>query len=520
MRPRLRITVPPPSQSPHRAKLLAAVAFALISAMPYGALAQESAPTDLRGDTAPEAVTSPATAQDSIDASGAQKNSPIKKKLSKGARKKNSLPSLDAYRGADRLGLRGGAAPVDASAAPAPTIAAIPAGPPMPRPKSDDKPYDPVGITAGDLRLTPSIEEDAGYATNPSLLAGGHKGSPFESTVGEVDLQSDWARNDLHGALRGGYIDYFSDRQANAPIGSGNLDGRLDATHDLSFDGETRFAIAVQTPGSVTLPSGTVLAPKAYPLVETFGGTLGGVEKFGDFSFSLHGLLDRTLYQDATLADGSTEKLSSDDFNDWTLHGRIAYQISPVIAPFVDAAIDARRYDGFTDESGYARDSKGAQASGGVSLAMTQQLTGEASLGYGQRTYQDVRLPDLRGALLNASLIWSATPLTTVALKATTNLADTTTAGASGAVARAYSIDIEHALLRNLILGANVTYSTDDYAGLPINDHSIQFGAHADYSVTRDIVLRATASHVDFVSNLPGSNYTSSVFMLGLKLQR
>lgn len=512
--------MPPPSQSPHRAKLLAAAAFALISAMTSGALAQESMPTDLRGDTAPDGVTAPTTTPGANDAGAEPNNWPSRKKPRKGARKKNSLRSLDTYRGADRLGLRGGTAPLDASAAPAPTIAAIGIAPLKPKTKPDDKPYDPVGIMAGDLRLTPSIEEDAGYSTNPSLLAGAHKGSSFESTVGEIDLQSDWARNDVHGALRGGYIDYFSDHQANAPIGSGNLDGRVDATHDLSFDGETRFAIAVQTPGSVTLPSGTVLAPKAYPLLETFGATLGGVQKFGDLALSLHGLLDRTLYQDATLADGSTEKLSSDDLNDWTLHARVAYQISPVVSPFVDGAIDARRYDGVIDESGYARDSNGALARGGVTLALTQQLTGEASLGYGERTYQDVRLPDLRGALLDASLIWSATPLTTVGLKATTNLADTTTAGASGAVARAYSIDLTHALLRNLTLGANVSYSTDDYAGLPINDHSLQFGAHVDYNVTRDLILRASASHTDFVSNLPGSNYTSSVFMLGLKLQR
>jgi hypothetical protein len=514
----LRIAVSPPSLSPHRAKPLAVMTFLWIIALTCVASAQESGQPDLRGDSAPDGVATATTAQGVNDADASTQSKRSKKKLRKAIRNKDSLPSLEPYRGADRLGLRGGAAPIDGS--PAPTIAAIPAGPPKPRTKPDDKPYDPVGIMAGDLRLTPSIEEDVGYATNPSFLAGGHKGSPFESTVGEIDIQSDWARDDLRGSLRGGYIDYFSDHQANAPIGSGNLDGRVDVTRDLSFDGETRFAIAVQTPGSVTLPSGTVLAPKAYPLLETYGATVGGIQKFGDLALSLHGLLDRTVYQNATLADGSTEKLSSDDLNDWTLHARVAYAISPVLSPFVDGAIDARRYDGIVDESGYARDSKGAQVSGGVTLALTHQLTGEASLGYGERIYQDVRLPDLRGALLDASLIWSATPLTTVGLKATTNLADTTTAGASGAVARAYSIDLTHALLRNLTLGANLTYSTDDYAGLPINDHSIQFGAHADYNVTRDIILRASASHTDFVSNLPGSNYAGSVFMLGLKLQR
>jgi hypothetical protein len=181
---------------------------------------------------------------------------------------------------------------------------------------------------------------------------------------------------------------------------------------------------------------------------------------------------------------------------------------------------DTRRYDSAVDYSGYARTSSGALGRVGATLALTGQLTGEASVGYGERQYQDARLPDLRAPLIDASLIWSPTPLTTVTLKTATNLLDTTNAGDSGAVSRSYTIDVSHALRRNLTLGATAGYLTNVYAGDPLHDSTINWGVHADYDVTRDIVLRASATHVQYSSSAFDSSYTANVFMLGLRLQR
>ena len=442
------------------------------------------------------------------------KQKKTKKKVQRGAPR---LPALQSYRGALRAGLPGGPASIEP---PPPTVAAPPTIPAKRRPLADDKPFDPVGIMLGDIKLLPTIEEDGGYASNPLLTPSPTRGSAYETTQAGLSLQSDWARNDLHGSFSGGYTDYFNAIQANNPNGSGTIDGRLDVSRDLALDAEGRFTVAAQTPGSVTLPSGVALSSKQLPLVETFGTSVGGVQKFGDLELSLHGTLDRTAYQNATLADGSIEDLASDDYDDWGLRARAAYRISPVITPFVEGVIDTRRYDDVVDFNGYARSSNGALGRAGVTLALTGQLTGDASLGYGERQYQDARLPELAAPLIDASLIWSATPLTTITLKTSTNLFDTTNPGDSGAVSRSYTIDVSHALLRNLTLGANAGFTTDVYAGAPLHDSIASFGAHADYNVTRDIVLRASASRAQYVSSVPGTNYINNIFMLGLRLQR
>ena len=155
-----------------------------------------------------------------------------------------------------------------------------------------------------------------------------------------------------------------------------------------------------------------------------------------------------------------------------------------------------------------------------MTVTLSNHLTGEASAGYGGRTFQDARLPDLSGPLFNASLVWGVTPLTTVTARAATSLADTTTPGASGAVSRSYTIGVSHALLRYLTLTANAGYATDAYSGAAIHDAAMTLGLGAEYSLSREIVLKSSATRTQFTTSVPNAGYISNLFMLGLRIQR
>ena len=421
------------------------------------------------------------------------------------------LPPLKPYPGAQRLGLRGGPADLQAKT-PAPSVAAQP--PPQRRKSAaDDKPFDPVGVRVGDLKLTPYVEEDGGWASNPSLTPGPQHGSAFETTEAGVALQSDWSRSELHGQLKGVYTDYFDDPAANTPTANGTLDGRYDASRDLSFDAEGRFNVSEQTLTSLGLGSGT--GTTAHPLVATYGATLGGAQKFGDLTLALHATLDRTTY-----ANAGTDDLASDDFNDWGLRGRVSYRLSEAVSPFVELGADTRRYDSAIDYNGYDRNSDGWQAVAGATLAFTRQLTGEASFGYGARAYVDPRLQNFGDPVIDASLIWSATPLTTVTAKAQTTLGDSVAAGDSGVMTRSYSLDVAHELTRAFTLGATASWSGENFVGVAQRDSTTTYGLRAEYHVSRELVLKASASRQIYDSSAANSNYVADVFMLGLKLQR
>jgi hypothetical protein len=511
-----------------RARGVAPDALALALAVSLGALAAPAFAQDalgLRGggetlaDSAPPlAPPTPAAAPDAVPSVVAPPVAPDdqsnpKAKLAKTAGKPpdKKLPALKPYAGAQRAGLRGGPADSDL-APPAPSVAALPT-PPKRKPPPDDKPFDPLGVKIGDLKLTPYIEEDGGWASNPGSVVGPHQGSAFETTEAGLGLQSDWSRSDLHGLLKGSYTDYFAEPADNTPTGSGTLDGRLDVTRDLAFDAEGRFNVAEQTLSSLGLTPGSNTTQ--HPLVSTFGATIGGAQKFGDLTVALHGTLDHTDYESITGVD-----LASDDFSDWGLRGRVSYRLTEAVSPFVELDADARRYDAAIDYTGYDRNSDGWQGLAGATLAFTRQLTGEASFGYGARTYADPRLPNFSAPVFDASLIWSPTALTTVTGKAQTTLGDAVIAGASGAVTRTYSLDVAHELTRAITLGATGSWTGDNYVGVDQRDSNATLGVRAEYHISRDLVLKASASRQIYVSNVPDSSYVADVFMLGLRWQR
>ena len=122
--------------------------------------------------------------------------------------------------------------------------------------------------------------------------------------------------------------------------------------------------------------------------------------------------------------------------------------------------------------------------------------------------------------ITDASLTWTPTPLTTVKVKAGTTLAETNTSGASGALQRSVGVELSHALLRNLTLGASLSYTNTDYQGIRQTDQLFAAGLKAEYNLTRSVVLKANFTHERLKSTSPGTDYTANVFLLGLRLQQ
>jgi hypothetical protein len=471
--------------------------------------AQEAAP--LRGSDA--AAEGPADALPDVDAAPDPAATPDPAAAPRPAaktrkRRPHDLPPTQPYPGAQRLGLRGGAEPAP-DAEPAPTIAALPKPPAPRRIKREDKPFDPVGLYVGDLKLTPYVEQSLGYASNPLGISGARKGSPISVSEIGVGLQSNWSRNELTGSAKLGYNDYFQLPSASAPYGSGVVDYRLDASRDLTFDTEGRFNVASETGAQLGLGGNTT---GALTLVSTYGATGGVINKFGDFSIGLHGTVDRVQYQGG--------ELDTDDYTGYGLKLRTSYRWTEAVQPFAEVDGDVRVYDQTSDANGYDRASDGIAGRAGLRLALSEMVTGEADVGYGARAYRDPRLQDVATPLFDASMIWSVTPLTTVTFKAASALNDAVVAGASSDINRSYTINLDHALTERIKLGLSAGYSTDHYVGPGNTDRSYTLGATAEYHMSREIVLKASATHTQFAPGSGSGAYNSDTVLVGVRLQR
>lgn len=431
------------------------------------------------------------------------------------------LPPLTTYKTAPGTIRKGGGPPATASEPlPPPTVAVIPILPYPPKPKREDKPYDPLGVDVGSLRLFPYAEIDTGYDSNPNRLAYQVIGSSLVHGETGLKLQSLWSQNSLSVDLRAGYYEFPQVPAANQPDAAGTITGRVDVTKTTQINLESRFGLTTQQPGSpqIAIPSSVVITNR--PLVTNFGQTIGVSHEFNRLTLDLRGSFDRIIFGDATQSDGSSLLLSRYDFNTYGLTSRASYELTPGLIPFVQVTGDERRYDSYLDLYGYARDSNGVAAKAGAKLGFTNWLTGEVAAGYAERNYVDPRLPQVTAPTLDGSLIYTVTPLTTVTLTAATALSETTFINASGAVSHGLTAQISHELLRNLTLSGTASYQVNQYVGAPITEQLYSARIAADYSLTRSIVIRGSFTHARLGSNLAGDSYIDDVFLVGLKLQR
>ncbi len=406
--------------------------------------------------------------------------------------------------------------PIASEPVPPPTIAEIPIIPRKAPPKVDQDPFAPVGVGVGSLRLVPYVETNTGYADNPNNSPTPTGGSWMLRGETGVAVASDWSRHSLTGSAELGYDKFFSQPGADRPDAQGKLDLRIDVTRDISADFEVRGALTTQAPGT----PGIGQSVTNRPLVITTGATAGGTDNIGNLALGLHGTIDRTVNANGALSNGAIVDLANGNYTAFGVQPRIAYQITPGIIPFVEGTVDTRVRDQALDLSGFARDSNGVSARFGTTFELSRILTGQIAAGYAERSYADARMQSISAPTLDASLVWTATPLTTATLKAATTIAETTVANSSGTVNHTGSLELTHALMRNFTIGAVGSIGFNDYRGVNLHETTYSASLKMAYNLTRSIVVNGSFTHDRLISTAPGSDYTANVFLLGLKLQR
>jgi hypothetical protein len=399
--------------------------------------------------------------------------------------------------------------------------------PPRRRLKVDDNPFGPVGDYAGSFLVKSALELSAGYDSNPGRI-NVPKGLPSYVVAPEFLAVSDWDRHALVADLRGSFTGYGgtlpqtidgainpAPTNIDRPDFTGHIDGRIDVSEDTRITSEVRLRLGTDNPGSPNIQAGLA----KYPIYTTLGGTFGVDQNFNRLQISAGGTVDRTVYQDSTLTDGSTTTNDDRNFNQYGAVGRVSYELTPAIKPFVEAEGDTRAHDLQLDRYGYARDSTGGYAKAGTSFEFSRLLTGEISVGFAERNYVDARLERLQGLLTAASLTWTVTPLTTAKFISDTAIAETVVPGVSGVLTHTYTVEVDHDFRRWLTAIGKFSFGTLDYQGDGRSDKLYSVEGDVIYKLNRNIWLKGTLRHDVLNSNIVGSSFAATVVMLGVRLQ-
>ena len=417
-----------------------------------------------------------------------------------------------------------------------PALAGTVAGQPArKRLKPDLDPFGPVGDYAGSFLVKSAVELSAGYNTNPGRFTT-QRGSAFYTVAPELLVVSDWTRHALIADLRGSFTGYGTTfpppnpadcgcdpAQAISPVPTkldrpdfiGHVDGRLDVSHDTRLTGQARLRVSTDNPGSPNVQAGL----SKYPLFAALGATLGAEHDFNRLSFGAGATFDRISYQDSELTNGVSTPNTDRNYNQIGGVARASYDILPGLRPFVEVSADTRKRETDIDRLGFNRNSSGIIGRAGSTFEFTRLITGEASIGYGARMYQDSRLANLSGFLTAGSLTWQVTPLTGLRAIATSSLDETTLAGASGVVTRTYTGEVVHDFRRWLTGIGRFTYGTLDYQGAGRTDELYSASAEVIFRLSRSLQLKAQVRRDDIKSNAPGGSTTANVVMLGVRVQ-
>lgn len=384
------------------------------------------------------------------------------------------------------------------------------------RPIPTDPAYAPLGIKVGTFTVLPTFAQTIGYDSNPDQttkqLA---KGSVALRTEATVDFRSDWSSSSLDGSLRGAYFETPQNEMASRPAADGVVNLRIDANRDLQINAQGRFLVDTQR---TTTPNLQAASAVSRPLVALYGATLGATQNFNRLSVTLSGLVDRSEFEDVRLTNGGTIRQSDRNLNQYTLRLRTAYEISPDLKPFVDVIGDTRVYDQRFDSSGVQRDSTGVGVLVGAQLGLARRVTGELSAGVQHRSYMDATLRDIDAPLVNATLVWAASPLTTVRFNAATGVTETTIPGSSGVLTEVATLEVQHDLLRNLsfVLGGSILHN--EYRNSPIRDNGFSLTARMDYRLNRWLTLRGTYIYQQVDSTSSFASFRDNTFLLGMRV--
>lgn len=378
-----------------------------------------------------------------------------------------------------------------------------------------DDPFAPLGIRAGSFLLFPTLEQGIGWTSNAGQSPVGES-SAFSQTSLRLNALSNWSRHGASIEADGTYRKSIDGDEFSEFEGGVSGEVLLDFANQLNARLAAGYRVRPESDSSPEAIAGTV----DEPLRHTFTGSAGATKEFGRLRLGVTGDVERAIFGDAELTDGTVVSQSDRDATLATVSLRAGYEISPALRPFVEAEIGRRVYDERLDSDGFARSADRYGARAGVELDLRDKLRGEFSAGWLTERPDDDRLQAISGLALEGNLAWSPVRGTVVELSGSTAVEGSTTAGDTGSLLYSGSLALRRELRSNLTGIALIGADLRDYAGSGDRDVVLRGEASLTWWMNRYAGVTGRVRHEIQESTLPDRDYEETSVYLGLTLQR
>ena len=377
--------------------------------------------------------------------------------------------------------------------------------------RSPDDPFAPVGIRVGKFILYPELIQTLGASTNLDDKRHGASGVFSETTVSSR-LLSDWSSNESEFNTSLTYRRNFAGDKPEDP--SATADGRLRLDIDRLTTATLRGAVDYRREDASDV-NDAFQDSQTRPEVLNLSGSAAVAHEFGRLTVTGTGTIARQAY--SKLPDGALDQ----NLTTLTATLRTGYDLSPALAPFVEASLGRRIYDlnNTPGADSIERNSLVPSARVGVALNLAEKLIGEVAIGYAVNRPDDDTLDSHGAPTVDANLVWSPQRGTDVTLAARSTFAPQSD-GRSTTVDYETSLSLRNSVTARTDLTASVTgrYSDSDQ---PSNDEFLLTGDLGfNYWLSRYAALTGLYTHRQNFAQQRDQDYTSDTVQLGIRLQR
>jgi hypothetical protein len=382
------------------------------------------------------------------------------------------------------------------------------------RPRPD---YQAEGILVGGFMIYPKISTAVAYDDNIFAVQNGAVGDTIFTEAPEVDIQSTWARNALSAYVKAQQDEYVSFASEDATQYGAGVAGKYQF-------GDSMLTAGVDYAHDVLPRSASNnVGPSVHPIPYDFTALNAQfVSTFTRIRLSVR--LDDQIYeyQNGLTASGSVVDESQYNHSAYTITGKAELAVSPDAAVYLTASGNSRNYEFGPPIVAFSLNNSGYEVDVGANFDLTHLVRGEIQLGYLDQTYEvsSVFKP-IDGPSAKFQLQWFPTQLTTVTAVGIRAVGDAGVPGSAGFLLTSGSIQIDHELLRNVILTAQGSYGSEQYNGIDRTDDIASAGASANWLLTRHVGLTLAYTYTNQSSSgaQGGPSFDDNRVLLSVNLQ-
>jgi len=383
--------------------------------------------------------------------------------------------------------------------------------------------YEAPGVRLGNIVLTPVLSESGGYDDNVTGTAD-PRGSALIQTNATLGAKSEWSGTSLAAALMVDNLEYPQAQNQSYTNWSAALGGSHDFGRDTLYLGATHLNLN-QTPLQLDVP--LLSRPIAYRVDDvraSYKVDLGHITLTPGIDVSNYGFDNGTVQGEPYLQSYRNRLVFSPSLEaayEFATRRRLVVVLRDTQADYDNSPPGSPR-ENFNDASVLA----------GLAYDVDGAIGFRLLAGYEERSFAAGVYKSIQAPIVESSLTWTPTELTTITGTAARYIEDSAAEGTAGLTETALKLKLDHEYLRNVILSVHGAVYLDDYArGYQTSGGSQAYftgGLGAQRLISRnlrlaaDYTFSARRSHdavvaPSFDGSFFGGNYAENSFRLTLR---